>query len=640
MLQHMKNVLVVGPKQDYQSIIDVLYQEGTLHLQDVSGRFSQTESIFSPLESVSLDELSALLIRINGIYLILPKEQGNPLEQDRIYEELRFKPTSELVTIISKVITDLELRTRELAVNKSDLELSKTSLERYAAIIDKIQPLENQIPVLEGFEVTVLLIQREFKDILEPIRSVLKDITRSQFELITADIDERTIAAITVFNKKYSEQVHSFLFSQNVNEVNIPKEYSNMPLNDAITLITKKIDEINYEIADIDKDLSHLGSQFFQRLSVFKKLLEDREEEIRSYNKFGQSEHTIVIQGWVPKKFLKATRSALGNAFGERVVLIERECPAEEMEEAPIYYDNPRWVKPFEFFNRLVSPPRYREIDPVPFMAIFFPMFFGIMVGDIGYGICILGFALVMKKIFSRLEWMQQLMNIMIICSIPTIFFGYLYGEFFGDFGEMMGWIEPVTFLGVTWNRVEAMIPFLIFTIVIGVIHVFLGLGIGVIDAVYLKSRKHLFEKAGMIGVLTGIIILILVLIGVLPEFILIPALIVLLGSLPFLLYGGGIRGGIEVMGTVGNILSYARIMAIGMASVILAMVANELGGAVGVLAVGVIIAVLLHTLNVILAMFSPTIHSMRLHIVEFYSKFYEGGGELYHPFGKKKSQI
>lgn len=235
---------------------------------------------------------------------------------------------------------------------------------------------------------------------------------------------------------------------------------------------------------------------------------------------------------------------------------------------------------------------------------------------------------------------MQQLMNIMIICSIPTIFFGYLYGEFFGDFGEMMGWIEPVTFLGITWNRVEAMIPFLIFTIVIGVIHVFLGLGIGVIDAVYLKSRKHLFEKAGMIGVLTGIILLLLVMIGVLPEFILIPALIVLVGSLPFLLYGGGIRGGIEVMGTVGNILSYARIMAIGMASVILAMVANELGGAVGVLAVGVIIAVLLHTLNVILAMFSPTIHSMRLHIVEFYSKFYEGGGELYQPFGKKKSQI
>jgi V/A-type H+-transporting ATPase subunit I len=88
-------------------------------------------------------------------------------------------------------------------------------------------------------------------------------------------------------------------------------------------------------------------------------------------------------------------------------------------------------------------------------------------------------------------------------------------------------------------------------------------------------------------------------------------------------------------MSSIGNILSYARIMAIGMASVILAMVANQLGGAMDVVAVGVLIAILLHSLNVILAMFSPSIHSMRLHIVEFYSKFYEGGGVMYKPFGR-----
>jgi V/A-type H+-transporting ATPase subunit I len=86
-------------------------------------------------------------------------------------------------------------------------------------------------------------------------------------------------------------------------------------------------------------------------------------------------------------------------------------------------------------------------------------------------------------------------------------------------------------------------------------------------------------------------------------------------------------------MGTVGNILSYVRLMAIGMASVILAMVANELGGSMEVLAVGILIAVMLHTLNLVLAMFSPSIHSIRLHVVEFYSKFYHGGGLPYHPF-------
>jgi V/A-type H+-transporting ATPase subunit I len=90
-----------------------------------------------------------------------------------------------------------------------------------------------------------------------------------------------------------------------------------------------------------------------------------------------------------------------------------------------------------------------------------------------------------------------------------------------------------------------------------------------------------------------------------------------------------------EVMGTVGNILSYARLMAIGMASVILAIVANEMAGAFGIAIIGITMAVLLHGLNVVLAMFSPSIHSIRLHLVEFFSKFYEGGGIAYKPFAR-----
>lgn len=633
MRQRMESVLVIGPKKDHQNIVDVLYQEGTLHLQDAG--LGQYPGLFNKMEMISLEDLTSVLMKINGIYQILPGIPDDVAEQDRIFAELRWKSTGDLVSIAESGITELETRTRELASRKSELDLNKTTLERYEKILDKIQPLENQLPLMEGFEVTVLLIQSEFKDVLDLITPILKNITHNQFEFISADLDETTTAAITVFNKKYSEDVHSFLFSQNVNEIRIPKDYANMPLQDALNKISLKKIEIDQEMKDIDAELAALSSRYYQQLAVYRRLLEDRKEEVSAFSKFGESEHTILVKGWVPKKFIKKTKKALFQAFGDRVVLTVMDVSPDEFEEAPIFYDNPWWVRPFEFFTQLVTPPRYLEVDPSPVFAIFFPIFFGVIVGDIGYGICIMGFGLVMKRIFRDLAWMQQIMNILIISSIPTIFFGFLFGEFFGNFGEHMGWLQPLTFLGITWNRVEAMIPLLIVAIAIGVIHVFLGLGIGILNAFARRSKRHVFEKAGTIGVLSGILILICTLTGVVPAVVLVPAILIILISLPMVIYGGGVLGAIEIMSSIGNILSYARIMAIGMASVILAMVANQLGGAMDVVAVGVLIAILLHSLNVILAMFSPSIHSMRLHIVEFYSKFYEGGGVMYKPFGR-----
>jgi V/A-type H+-transporting ATPase subunit I len=636
MLQKMKRIQVVGPKKDFNHVVDLLYHEGTVHLEDIGQCISPDEIFLSKVEKEKTEEVAEVLSKISVILTTLPKIPDDEAAQAHINHELQGKNRDEIIQRAKEVIHELEYVTKDLSTKKSELKLSIITLERYAKILNIIQPIEHEIPVLENYEVTILLIQKEYADVLTLIGEEMEKITSNRFDMSSTSVDEETLATLMIFHKRYSQQVHSFIFSVNVNEVRLPQEYMGKPFYEMFAAIETDKFQKNEEIKLIDEKLAKLSTTRYQELAVLKKTFEDISEELGEFNKFGYSDFTFVVMGWIPKKFFNRLKDTVANEYGDRVVISELDVNAEEMEKAPTFYDNPQWVKPFQAIMALVRPPKYKEIDPSPFIAIFFPLFFGIMVGDIGYGLVILAFALIMKKKFGTLEFVRNFADILIISSIPTIFFGFIYGEFFGDFGEMMGWLHPVEFLGVTWNRLEAILPMLIFAIAIGVIHIFFGLTIGIINEVTRKNKKHVAEKVGMLLALSGIIMIIFFALELIPAWTLYPAVVIFIIALLLIIYGAGAMGPMEIMSSVGNILSYARLMAIGLASVILAFVANKLGEEMEILAVGVLVAVLLHALNIVLAMFSPSIHSVRLHLVEFFSKFYKGGGIAYKPFKKE----
>jgi V/A-type H+-transporting ATPase subunit I len=645
MLQKMAKIQIVGPKTDLHTIVDALYRLGTVQLEDVLPCAALETGVLQKIKTDQKGDLASILGRTDGLLLSLPKiPEDVRIREDRI-SELRKKNLDELIVHAENILGDLEPATRKLVTEKSDLEFTTSNLFRYKKLIDKIRPIESQLPILEGFEVTVVLIAREFSDVVDIIRNTLIEMTRNQFEMISADIDEKTIATIIIFNRRYSEQVHSYIYSQNVNEIRLPAEYMGKPFNEIVTLIEDGIEQNEEKIRRIDQQLAELSARWYIELFAVQQVLRDSYDEMSVFNKFGQTDFTFVIVGWVPRKYLAKTKKNLMDSFGNRVIINELPQTPEQMEEAPTFYDNPRIVKPFEYLMQLISPPKYMEIDPSPLVTLFFPIFFGLMVGDIAYGLIILAFALIMKWRYKKEAWLQHIMNILIISAFPAIFFGFLFGEFFGDLGQQMGWIQPVEFLGMTWDRIEVMVPLLILAIAIGVFHIFLGLSLGIMNAVskmqcpshVVECRKEISEKAGMIGVMTGLIIVITAAAGVAPRMFLEPAVALMAISVPFLIYGRGFFGVFEIISTIGNILSYARIMAIGMASVILALIANKLGGMMEVAVFGFLIAALLHILNIVLAMFSPFLHSLRLHLVEFNSKFYVGGGKMYKPFRKQE---
>lgn len=631
----MRRIQVVGPKAELNRVVDLLYSAGTVHLENVAERVPAGEINLVPVEVENVEEIAEVLGKITAICATLPSVADDTIRQGEIRKGIAEADHDRILSRAREITRELETTTRELAGEKRELALSITALERYAKVLAIIQPVEKELPALEGFEVTILLIQKEHAEVLDLIKTELGLLTKNQFEMSSTIVDADTLATLIVFNKIHSVEVHSFIYSVNVNEVNLPREYTGRPFYEMFALIEEQKLAAQEEIGTINRKLGVLSSEWYQELVILRRFLENLHSMLGAYRNFGLSEYTFVITGWIPKKHLRKTRETFTSDFNGRVVVKDLPVSEDDSKRTPIFYDNPPWVKPFEIVMGLVSLPKYREIDPSPLLAIFFPLFFGIMVADIGYGLIILAIGLFVQKKFREVPFARNLAGMLIISSVPTIIFGYLFGEFFGNIGEHMGWLAPMQLLGITWNRAEAIIPMLILAISIGVVHILLGLSLGVRNAVILKSRHHLAERSGMILVILGIVVLLISSAGVVAAGAVYPAVALLIIGLPLILYGAGPFGVIEVMSTVGNILSYARLMAIGMASVILATVANELAGAFGIAIVGVIVAVLLHTLNIALAMFSPSIHAIRLHIVEFFSKFYEGGGVPYKPFAR-----
>jgi V/A-type H+-transporting ATPase subunit I len=394
-----------------------------------------------------------------------------------------------------------------------------------------------------------------------------------------------------------------------------------------------RLRDLPQELEQAQADLHDLLAPRAHAWRAARRQLAAELEQVEAIVQLGATARTFVAAGWTPSARLPMLRHELELAANEEIALDAVE-PSPGV-EPPVLMRNPAPARPFEFLVRLLDLPRAGTLDPTMLMALFLPLMIGVMVGDIVYGTLLLGLSTFARRRFAaRSPVIRDLTRVFVAGSLWAIVFGFLFGEALGDLGHRVG-------LPALWlyrGGRDAVEPLLLFALAIGAAHVVLGLALGLWRSAVERRGGELLERSGSLLALGGVFGLAGLSVDRLPGGALVPAVAAIVVGVVLLVVPGGalglMMGPLALIGTLGNVLSYLRIAAVGLASAYLAFVANRLGS-LGPIWIGVLVAALFHALNLALAAFSPMIQALRLHYVEFFSKFYEGGGEPFRPFGE-----
>ncbi|HHY83195.1 MAG TPA: V-type ATP synthase subunit I [Clostridiales bacterium] len=655
----MKRIHIYALLKDRKRIMEMLQRFGTVQIEDnleedeiflkkdISGEKQKVERDLT-LVSQALDILESHVPEPKSILDTLNGRRELSVED---FERLGSKQDD--IRKMAEHIKDLD---RTIAECKSEIHKINTQIEALSPWSSLDIPLQFQ-----GTRSTCALTgtlpgELSLENILDKLADMLPDADEIHADIISSGKD----------------QTHIFLLCPRHNASAVEGALRSMgfarpPVSSGNIIPAEQKTKLEAERAELERLSEKSKNEIIQHAEKRDELkflydwLTMRLERLENKKCLLESKYTFIIAGYIPQKEIQAVTSALSSRF---LVYIELNDPGED-EDVPVLLENSKFSEPVEGVLRSFSYPGKGEIDPISIMSVFYYILFGLMLSDAAYGLLMtIGCGICLLKFKNMESGMRKTLRMFFFCGISTTFWGAMFGSWFGDvvtvvsstFFNKTAAIKPIWF-----EPMRDPMRMLVFSMAMGIVHLFTGLGAKLYQCIRAKQYKDaLYDAVFWYMLVGGLIIFALStekFVEILNLSFILPksagnaaAVIAAIAAIGIVLTSGresrnwfkrilkGLYGLYNITGYMSDILSYSRLLALGLATGVIASVINQMGAMGGRSVAGAILFIVVflagHSINIGINLLGAYVHTNRLSFVEFFGKFYEGGGSEFTPLG------
>lgn len=654
----MQKVNIYATKAERKSILELLQRRSEVEIinakvekdnvfwnMDISSNKSAFESSQkSILQAVSV--LDSLVKPTGSAFAMFEGRESISLEQ---YQKIE-KDSSKYIKMAQKIV----LLSKKITEKKADIIKNNSNIESLSPWLE----LDVSMRIKETLSTMVFLgtLPGDFTE--EEIKlAVAKSAPKADgFEVEVLSHTTQQTCFFAVCHKRNCGEIEMALRSLGMS---YPVAPSKVPPKERVEILKGRIEKANLEIKEAESDIVAFKDKR-KELLYTADYLSMREEKYENLSKLILSNKTFTIKGYVAKEDSQSLKNVLEKNY---TCFVEFEDISAK-EDAPVKLKNNGFAAPIEGVVESFSLPNKKEFDPSTITAIFYYFLFGLMLSDLAYGLLmVIGCGVVLAKFKNMEQGMKNSIKMFLYCGISTAFWGLMFGSFFGDVIEVVG----ETFFNASWSTpclwyqpINEPMRLLMFSMLLGIIHLFTGLALkfymyakqgkildGIYDVIFwyflVGGAIVYFMSMEMFMDISGFTWTLPVAVGN------VGAVLAVIGAIGIVLTSGreskkpvirimkGLYGLYGATSYLSDILSYSRLLALGLATGVIASVFNQMGAMGGQGIVGVILFIVVfllgHSLNIGLNLLGAYVHSNRLEFVEFFGKFYEGGGRKFQPF-------